>query len=120
MAYTGTIITEAKLAFYYGANVAARGSTADASDEWVLTAQGFLCNLVKYDIITNWATLNAIYKLLFTEYAGHYAAVMAIQYDMNGYTSRIEAEDMVNIHVFRMEKIQKLLEDSSVQDFMGV
>jgi hypothetical protein len=39
---------------------------------------------------------------------------------MSGYTSRIEAEDLVNINIFRMEEINKLLENASVQDFMSV
>ncbi len=120
MAYTGTIITEAKLAFYYGANVAVGGSSTDASDEWVTTVEGFLSNLVKYDIVTNWVSLNAIYKLIFTKYAGHYAATMAIQYDMSTFTSSIEAEDMMTNHIYNMQKIEKTLNDSSVQDFMAV
>lgn len=119
-AYDRTIITEAELAFFEGANVAPGGSTSDAHNNWVGQAEAFLSSLTKYDIVTNWASLNAVYKLLFTQYAGHYAAMMAIQYDMNTFTDRIEAEDMIEVHVFNMKQIVKILEDSSIQDFMGV
>ncbi len=120
MAYTGTIITEAELAFYYGANVAAGGATADASDQWVKVAEAFLCDLVKYDIVTNWAVLNPIYKLIFTEYAGQFAAVMAISYDPNSFTTDIEAENMMVIRWGRMLEIIETLNNADVQDFIGV
>lgn len=82
--------------------------------------EAFLCNLVEYDIVTNWATLNAVYKLMFSEYACRAIAVEAIKYNMAGFSSRIEAEDMINVHLKKMDEIKKLLEKASVQDFMGV
>lgn len=89
-------------------------------ESWITEAEAYLSNLVKYDIVTNWANLNAVYKLMFTEYVTRYAANEAIKYDMSGYTSRIEAENLVNINIFRMNTIHKLLENASTQDFMGV
>ena len=118
MAYTGTTITEAQLAFYYGTAVSA-GVTADASDFFVGNAEAYLISLLKYDIVTNWGTLNAIYKLLFTEYIGRMAAIDAINYDMASYTDNIEAENMIKIHWQRALDIQTLLKDASVQDFQG-
>ena len=120
MAYNGTMITEAELAFFEGANVAAGGKTEAAHNFSVLQAEAYLSNLVKSDLVTNWATLDATYKLLFTEYVGRHSAVMAIQYDMSGFTSRVEAEDMLNIHLFRMDKVEKLLLSLGVKHFQGV
>ena len=57
---------------------------------------------------------------MLTEWAARYAGMQLILFNMAGYTSRIEAEDMINVHLFRMKQIEKLLEDASVQDFMGV
>ena len=82
--------------------------------------EAFLCALVEYDIVTNWATINTIYKKIFSEYACRAIAVEAIKYNMAGYTSRIEAEDMINIHVWRMTAIENLLKNQSVQTFCGV
>ena len=113
MAISGAAVLKA------GANVST--AVVDANyNSWIEEAEGYLCNLTKYDLITNWASLNAVYKLIFTEYVSRYAANEAIKYDMSGYTSRIEAEDLVNINIFRMEEINKLLENASVQDFMSV
>ncbi len=81
--------------------------------------EAYICDTIKYDAVTNWATINAIYKLMFSEYVARSIAVAAIQYNMTGYGT-IEAEDTLNIHLYRIQTIQKLLEDPSVQDFMGV
>lgn len=89
-------------------------------EAWIEEAEGYLCDLVKYDIVTNWASLNAVYKLIFTEYASSYAAIQAIKYDMSGYTSRIEAEDMINVLWARMQQIERLLKDEDAQSFIGV
>ena len=89
-------------------------------DDWIQEGEAYLSNLVKFDIVANWASLNSTYRLMFTEWITRYAAIEVIKYNMNGYTSRVEAEDLINVHIFRMEQIQKLLEKASVQDFMGV
>ena len=119
MAYTRTTITEAQLAFYYGANVNA-GVTADASDFFVSTEEAYLCALLKYDFVTNWASLNAIYKVMFTDYLGRMAAVTAIFFDAAGYTDGIEAENMVKVHWQKALDIQDLLNKADVQDFLKV
>ena len=87
-------------------------------EKWIEEAEAYLCDLVKYDLVTNWASLNSIYKLLFSEFCARAAAVQAIAYDMSGYTTRIEAEDMINIHLYHMQKIEQILNDSSTQDFL--
>ena len=119
MAYARTTITEAELAFFYGAGVNA-GVTADASEFFVETTEAYLCTLLKYDFVTNWAALNDIYKILFTEYLGRMAAVSAISYNMAGYTDGIEAENMIKIHWQRALDIQELLNKADVQDFLKV
>ena len=122
--YTNTTIIAdtTNVAGFMGAGVNAAFTTTMQDLVGVYT-EAYLCSLVKYDIVTNWASLNAIYKLLFSEYACRAIAVEAIKYDMGTtatYTSRVEAEDMINIHVWRMEKIEKMLKEANKQDFLGV
>lgn len=117
MAYTRITITEAELAFFEGANVAAGGSTADASEFFVETAEAYLMDLIQYDFVTNWATLNAKYKLMFTEYLGRMAATSAIAYDLNSFTDNIEAENMIKVHWQRALDIENLLLKREVSDF---
>lgn len=120
MAYTGTIVTSAEMVFMAGENVDATGSVEANWNYLAFYAEAYLSNLVKYDIVTNWGTLTANYKYLFTEWAARFAATQLIAYNMSGYTSRVEAEDMINVHFARMEKIESILNDSSIQDFQSV
>ena len=83
-------------------------------------ANAYLSSLLKFDVLTNWATITANYKNILTEWAARFAGNQLIAFNMAGYTSRVEAEDMVNINIFRMQEIEKILNDSSVQDFIGV
>ena len=118
-----TIIADTTdVAGFMGAGVNAAFTTTMQDLVGVYT-EAYLCNLVKYDIVTNWASLNAVYKLLFSEYACRMVAIEAIKYDMGTtatYTSRVEAEDMINIHWARLQEIKELLEKAGVQDFISV
>lgn len=120
-AFTNTTIIAdtTDVAGFMGLSVAA-GFTVTMQDLVGVYTEGFLCNLVKYDIVTNWTSLNAIYKLMFSEYACRAIAVEAIKFDMNSYTDRIEAEDMIEVHVFHMKNILKVLDNASIQDFMEI
>jgi len=118
-ANTTIIADTTNVAGFMGSGVNA-GFTATMQDLVGVYTEAYLCNLVKYDIVTNWGSLSAIYKLMFSEYACRAIAIEAIKYDMSGFTSRVEAEDMVNVHWAMMEKIHKILEKSDKQDFLGV
>lgn len=120
MAYTGTIVTVAEMQFMAGENRDATGDVEANHNFLAFYAEAFLSNLVKFDLVTGWANLTANYKQLFTEWAARYAATQLIAYNMAGYTSRVEAEDMINVHIFRMQAIEKILNESSIQDFQGV
>jgi len=119
---TTIIADQSDVAGFMGANVDA-GYTVTMQDLVGVYTEAYLCNLVEFDIVTNFGTLNAVYKLMFSEYACRTIAIEAIKYNMSDgttFASRVEAEDMINIHIFRLNQIHKLLESASVQDFQGV
>jgi len=119
-AYTNTTIIAdtTNVAGFMGKNVDA-GFTATMQDLVGVYTEAFLCNLLKYDIVTNWASLSAIYKLMFSEYACRAIAVEAIKYETAAYGSLIEAEDMMTIHFYKMQQIEFILNKADIQDFMG-
>ena len=124
MVYTGTILTEADIALMAGELVDETGDTEANHNLLAAQAEGYLSCLVKYDIVTNWASLSSIYKAIFTEWAARYAAVSLIAYNMGSvgatFSSLIEPEDMIQLHIYRMEQIEKLLKETNKQDFLGV
>lgn len=120
MAYNGTIVDVSDMQFYAGENVDSAGDTEANHNQLAAEAEAYLCSLVKYDIVSNWDDLNSTYKQLFSEWAARYGAIGLIQYDMSVYSSRIEAEDMINMHWARMNSIENLLVEADTQDFLEV
>ena len=115
-----TIVTVAEMQFMAGENVDATGDVTANHQFLHDYANAYLSSLVKFDILTNWATITANYKNLFTEWAARYAGMQLILFNTTGYGSLQEAEDMVNVHAYRMFQIERLLQADGVQDFLGV
>ena len=124
MAYTGTIVTSAEMVFMAGENVDTTGSVEANWNYLSYYAEAYLSALVKYDIVTNWASLTANYKRLFTNWAACYGAVHLLKFNMLGDAgntiTRIETEDRINILLYEMNKIEKLILTKGVNDFLGV
>ena len=118
MAVTMATVADAQTKAGAAINAVMLANAGSEVDGFIEEAEAYLSNLTKYDLITNWGTLNAVYKLMFSEYVERSAAVEIILYDVSGYGT-IESEDIMNIHLYRMEAIKKILEDASVQDFLG-
>lgn len=122
MAYTANIVTVAEMQFMAGKNVDAAGDVEANHIFLQDQAEAFLSNLLKYTLDTAGFTAitNATAKGMITEWAARYAGMQLILYNPESYTSLEETEDMITIHTNRMEAIEKLFRDSSVQDFLGV
>ncbi len=100
-----------------------RDATGDVDANHIVLqddAEAYLSNLLKFNLSTGFSGLTAGIKTIISEWAARYAGISLIAFNMAGYTSRVEAEDMINIHIFRMRQIEELLNDSSVQDFLAV
>ena len=114
-----TIVTVAEMQFMAGENVNATGDVTANHQFLHDYAAGYLSSLVKFDLIAGWGNLNANAKFIFSEWAARSAAVALIKFNMSGYTSIAEAEDMIDIHILKMNDIIKILNNSSTQDFIG-
>ena len=118
----GTLALSAGVIIKCGANVSASISNGTVDvNPFIEQAEGYLCAIAKHDLVTNWSTISggSVGPML-TEYCERSGAVEGISYDMSGYSSRIEAEDMINIHLFEMGKIIEVLKKADIQDFMEV
>lgn len=124
MAYTGTIVTENEMALMAGENVDATGNTEANHNYLAAHAESYLSGLVKYDIVTNWASLTEKGKAIFSEWAARYAAATLIAYNMGSvgttFSSLIEPEDMIQFHVYRMEQIEKILKEEGIKNFLTI
>ena len=120
MAYTGTITTEAEIAVMAGENVDATGDTEANRNVLVAQAESYISSLIHEDVVSGFSGYGANFKQILSEYASRYVGMCLIAYNMAGYTSRVEAEDLINIHLNRLESIREILMDEKALTAMGV
>ena len=87
-------------------------------DSVIPQAEGYLSTLVREDLVTNYASYDSNIKLILEEACSNLAAIYAIQWDMSGYTSRQEAESMINILFERVRQIVEILDDQKGVSFV--
>ena len=111
MAATSILSTDAEMNAMGGENVDATGWTDANKTAWGLQAEAYLAAISRYDWSVNVATIDATTAEMLSEYVARYTGMSGIAYNMAGFTSRIEAENMVNIHIFRMRQIEAVITD---------
>lgn len=120
MAATSILSTDAEMNAMAGELVDTTGWTDANKTAWGLQAEAILSGLSRYDWSTNFATLNAVAKLILSEYVARYTAMSGIAFNLATvgatFNSLIEPEDMIQVHIYRMGVIEKLMEN---QDFVN-
>jgi len=81
-------------------------------------AEGFLSVQAKYDWVTNYASCSAIGKTLLEDGAASYAAMNAVKYNMAGYTSRVEAQTILDVLWSKVVEIVNLIRDDKYKQFI--
>ncbi len=105
------IVSAAQIAVFAGELVDATGNTAANQELLELMAISQLSGWSRYNWADNYAARNEDVKNVIDEYLARFIAVALIAYNMAGYTTRIEAEDMINVHLFRMKQIEEMARD---------
>ena len=91
----GTLCTSGLAIIKAGTGVGAVPVTA--WDSWIEEAEAQLSTFSRYDWVGNFGTVQSFFKPILQAFCGNLAAIHGIKYDMSGYTSRIEAEDLINV-----------------------
>ena len=116
MAYIMT--TEVEIQQKAGAGVNAAAFTTTEMTAANLRAESLVCCILRYDASTNYGTLQTFAKLILNDICSSFAAIEAICYDMSGYTTRIEAEDMINVLRDGMLRNLAIIRDMKVREFI--
>ena len=119
MADTGIFATTAEVGYKVGANASATSNAEAYINSYMMQAESLINTAARYNFSDAYATLNADTKGILREVASNLAAIYVIQYDMSGFTSRIEAEDMINILRDIALRNLSILRDKKVQDFIN-
>lgn len=118
MADTGIFATTAEVNYKTGIGASTISSSETYVNSFMTQAESLINTACRYNFSDNYATLNADTKGILKEIASNLAAIYVIQYDMSGYTSRIEAEDMINILRDAALRGIALLKDKKSTDFI--
>jgi len=88
-----------------------------AIDVWITEAESLINNNIRFNFTDVYAALNDDVKKTLQEICSALAAIQAIQYDMGGYTSREEAQSMINIQRDAALRGLSIFRDKKVEDF---
>lgn len=87
------------------------------TDDFILQAESFINNATRYNWSDIYSTLTAEVKHTLTEAVSNLAAIYMINYDMGGYTSRTEAEIMINVLKQRADECIAVLIEKKGETF---
>ena len=110
-----------ELTYKTGAGVNGVAIAETFANSYIAQAESLInitCRKVFAVDTTAFAALPATTKQLLTEVASNIAAIYAITYDLSGFTSRVEAEDMINILRDAALRGLAVLRDKKAQEFL--
>ncbi len=117
---TETLCASAAVIVKAGANA---NSTIVASSatltQFINQAEGTIATITRKDWVATYAGLSADVKKVLEEAASNMAASYVVQYDMSGYTSRYEAETMLDVLRDGFLRAISVLRDIKQQTFLG-
>lgn len=113
------ITTTAEVAAKMGAGVDA-GFTAAMQEAAEFMIIGLINSMTKHNYSDDYAAgMNVDVGGFIRMIVSDYIAIQGIAYNMNGYTSRVEAEDMINILRDSMLRGLGILREQAAQDFIN-
>lgn len=118
MADTGIFATTAEVGYKAGAGASATSKAEAYVNSYMSQVESQINVLTRYNWSDNYGSLNVDVKGILKEIASNLAAIYVIQYDFSGFTSRTEAEDMINVLRDSALRGLSILVDSKVERFM--
>ena len=119
MVDSGIFATTAEVARKAGANASATSVAEAYVNDYMTQAESVINAMCRKNWSDDYAALNADVKGILKEAASNLAAIYVIQFDMSGFTSRIEAEDMINILRDAFLRAISILRDKKTQVFLS-
>lgn len=118
MADDGVFATNAQVLQKAGVNASAVSGATAWTDLIMPQVEAFINVNARYNFSDAYAGLNVDVKGVLTEIASNLAAIYVIAYDMSGWDSRLEAEDLINVLRDAALRGLSTLKDRKPQDFM--
>jgi len=117
MADTGIFATTAEVSRKAGANASATSNVEAYINDYITQAEATINVMTKFNWSDAYSGLNVDVKGILKEAASNLAAIYVIQYDMSGFTTRGEAENMITILRDGFNRNIQLLKEQTQKDF---
>lgn len=118
MVDTGIFATTLEVQRKAGANASTTSNVEAYINDFMTQAESYINIATGKNWSDIYTTLNTDVKGILKEAASNLAAIYVITYNMSGFTSRIEAEDMINILLFRTNQVIKILKEIGSKKFI--
>lgn len=118
MADEGIFATTAEVERKAGANCSATSKAEAYVNQYMTEAESIINCITRFNWSDAYTALDVDVKGILKAAASSWAAMMVIQYDMSGFSSRTEAENMINILRDDFLRNVSLLRDKKVKTFM--
>ena len=118
MTDSGIFATTAEIGYKAGANKSAVSAAEAYTNSFIAQAESYINTVCRYNFSDAYAALNVDVKGILKEAASNLAAIYVISYDMSGFTSRTEAELMINLLLVRANQCIQALVDKKAEDFV--
>ena len=119
MADTGIFATTAEVQRKAGQNASAVANVEAYINDYMTQVESTINCMARYNFSDAYAALNADVKGILKEIASNLAAIYVIQFDMSGFITRAEAENMINVLRDGALRGLSVLRDKKTQDFIN-
>ena len=118
MTEAGTLCINADVAKKAGLNASTTATAEAYTNVFIKMAEGYVCSNARYDFVTNYSSVSTIGKELLRDIVSSLSAIKAINYDMSGFTSRTEAQTMIDINYSIVVDGMNLIQDDKFRTFV--
>ena len=118
MAELGTLCVNADVVEEVGLNANAIYSVEAYTNKYIKKAEGFICSQARYNFVANYASVSTMGKEFLRKVTSELAAIDVIKQDMGGFTSRTEAQVMIDILYNLAVEAINLLRDEDFKQFV--
>lgn len=118
MVDTGIFATTVEVQRKAGANASATANVEAYINDYMAQAESLINVRTRRNWSDDYAGLNADVKAILKEVASNIAATYVIQYDMSEFTSRAEAETMLDVLNNAINRGLQILKDKNMETFI--
>ena len=119
MAHTGIFATSDEIILKAGAGASATATTEARINALCKQVESYINTKTRTNYSDTFSALNIDVQGILTEAESNLVAIYLITFDLSGFTTRVEAEDILNILKVRFNECMKTLSDQTAITFIN-